>query len=781
MLWSSATCMALLLGLGGAWVWKRFTRERHRTEYIDHILESLGGSWCVWHAQDGLITWNATFQEELGLAQGTRPAWQNFLGLFQRDVRDALQKDLKYCAEARQPLQRACALQKRATLWEIKGYPFRKDQVLLWIEPSPDRTVSLEDLERDLQRERQKNQRFETILKHVPVIMWCQDRATQRLVFCSQSYADALEAPISEVLDRQILLFQDDPRHPSPPETHFHKHVIIAGERRLLDICQTQTEGYTVGYALDVTDLEHYQNELQRYFQAHQDVLELVSVPIAVYGPDERLQFFNTAYARLSGIDAYWLGQKPSFGEVLEELRARRRLPEFADFPAYKKKQLQYFTSMLEPIEELQHLPDERTIRMVIYPHPLGGLLFVFEDVTDKLSLERQYNTLIDVQQETLDHLYEGIVVFGSDNRLRLTNPAFGKLWGLNHKQLAPGVHLSTVVEAIKPYCHYGPDWDVFKMNIIASLTDRIPKSGRLERTDNSILSFSYVPLPDGGNLLSYFDVTDSTKVENALRDRNEALEKADQMKSEFIANISYELREPLNTIVGFTEILTNQYFGGLNDRQMEYSKAVLSSSQQLLSLINDLLDLASIEGGYFYLKKSFFDVFQMASSLMNQFQTKAEEKTITLALDCPKTIGLFWADETRIKQITFNLLKNSLNHTPQEGEVRLFFKKEEDFLLLRVTDTGVGIPSADLERIFEKFERIVVPHDKTYGAGLGLSLVRHLTQMHGGKVSIHSQEGRGTTVECWLPLQEEETQDLDHRTPLALHVPSKARLAATG
>ncbi|HZB91408.1 MAG TPA: ATP-binding protein [Stellaceae bacterium] len=603
--------------------------------------------------------------------------------------------------------------------------------------------------------------RLRALLDALPLPVWRRD-ADLNLVDCNRAYAAAVDAPVAATLSeaREIAAgvigengraLAGRARSSAVAQSESH-HIVVAGSRRLMEFTEAPLDGGLVGYAQDFTDLENIQAELARHIAAHADVLENVAVAIAIYGPDTRLTFHNTAFANLWRLEEDWLGTEPTLDEVLERLRERRRIPEHADFRAFKRQQLAMFTSLIEPQEELLHLPDERTLRLVVSPHPFGGLTFVYEEVTDKLALERSYNTMIEVQRETLDNLYEAVAVFGSDGRLKLSNPAYAQMWQLDPADLQGEPHVSEIIEKQRPFYDDGGDWAAMKRRIIARLTAHMAESTRLARRDGSILQAVTVPLPDGNVLLSYLDVTDSTRVEHALRERNEALETAGRLKSEFIANVSYELRTPLNAIIGFAEILTNQYFGELTPRQLDYSRGILDSSHRLLSLINDILDLATIEAGYMTLETQDVDIHTLMSSVLSLTRERARKQNLKLEFDCPTDIGALVADERRLKQALFNLISNALKFTPPGGTVTLAARRTADRVALIVADTGVGVPREDQARIFEKFER-GSPNARQSGPGLGLSLVKSFIELHGGTVEMDSRPGSGTTVTCYLSL----------------------------
>jgi signal transduction histidine kinase len=232
------------------------------------------------------------------------------------------------------------------------------------------------------------------------------------------------------------------------------------------------------------------------------------------------------------------------------------------------------------------------------------------------------------------------------------------------------------------------------------------------------------------------------------LREKNEALETADRLKSEFIPNVSYELRTPLNVLIGFTEILTNQYFGTLNARQLDYAHSILDSAHHLMDLINDILDLATIEAGYLVLEQNRVDVRQMLKAVAALTEERARSRGLDFRLLCSPEVGTIEADERRLKQALFNLASNAIKFTPPGGAVSIEAESRGGELLFSVADTGIVIEPADQARGVERF----APGARQSAAGLGLALVKKLIELHGGAVEIESAAGLGTRVTCRLP-----------------------------
>jgi signal transduction histidine kinase len=606
------------------------------------------------------------------------------------------------------------------------------------------------------QRQIEECEALRTLMEVVAVPIWARDR-NGKLVYANKAYARAVEARDgADVVERGIELFDRAARsglllaQQNAQSYAGRLSAIVLGSRRSFEVQSFPNRNGSAGIGIDVTEAERMRADLARMTQAHRRTLDQLTTGVAIFGANQKLAFYNAAYRSLWDIDGGFLDQEPSDAAVLDRLRAARKLPEEQDFRQWKAALHEAYHAT-EAREHMWHLPDGRTLRVVTTPNAEGGVIYLFDDVTERLDLVRRYDALIRVQGETLDNLAEAVAVFASDGRLRLFNPVFARLWKLPPATLAERPHIETVIGWCQPLSGDSPLWRRLRAAITA-IDDRDQVTGRIERRDGSVIDCATVPLPDGATLLTFQDVTDTVNVERALRERNEALEEADEIKIDFVHHVSYELRSPLTNIIGFAHFLGDPVTGPLNEKQREYLGYITTSTNALLAIINNILDLASIDAGAMTLNLGLVDIRATMRDAAEGVQDRLVQSDISLNIRVAPDIGGFVADERRVRQTLFNLLANAIGFSPAGETVTLSAQRLKDAVVFSVTDHGPGIPADVKDKVFDWFETHSLG-SRHRGTGLGLSLVRSFVELHGGTVTLDSAVGSGTTVTCVFPI----------------------------
>lgn len=607
-------------------------------------------------------------------------------------------------------------------------------------------------------------------LKHLNFPLW-QRREDGRMTYCNSVFASVIGVGEVQVTNPesgiQPELFPnacDIARQAirTRQTAHMRRHVVIDGNRVLMEIVETPIEFEggkkgTIGYAIDASELEVTQSALKQHLAVQNDLMESSSSAIAIYGADKRLKFYNKAFVQLWKLDERWLDTNPPYSQVLDSLRNKQKLPEQADFQAFRKEQTALFHELIEKHEEFYYLPDERVLHVIIIPHEHGGLLFSYEDVTDQIALERSYKTLTSVHQQTLEHLSEAIAVFGANGRLSLYNSAYANLWELSHALLRSEPHLKQVLEETRflyPQQAAKEEWERYGLEIMESMEQRASKQLRLTLTDETVLQWQSTPLPDGSMLFSYLDITDSALVEASLRAEKAALEEADSIKSNFLANVSYELRSPLTSIIGFTQMLLRGEGNRRADKQKRYIEGIDESARRLNTLIDHTLDIASIDAGYVELVREDNDIISIAQiSLQEMSQHVTSRKTINSTLHMDEDIPPLYSDKKRMKQIIGNILSYAQESIDERGniDVKISYDESSAVFTVAITHDGKTVDPKEYESLFEQF--YLRSHNSYYSTSLGLTVAKRLVEMHGGAIDMRSDAKDGTTITCFFPV----------------------------
>jgi signal transduction histidine kinase len=596
------------------------------------------------------------------------------------------------------------------------------------------------------------------LLNGVASPSWARDEEG-RLRWVNAAYVAAVEAQDmatavlhgAELLDRPVREMSQQTRA-AGEVWRGRVPVVVAGARRMFDVLEVPVEGGSVGLAFDVSEAEALRGDLARLADAHSRTLDQLSTAVAIFDRSQRLVFHNAAYRELWGLEQSFVDQKPTDSEIMDRLRGARRLPEQADYRGWRASLLAAYRSP-ETSEQVWYLPNGRTLRTAISPNPQGGVTYLFDDVTERFALESQFHALTRVQGETLDALKEGVGVFGTDGRLKFHNPAFARLLKLDPSALSDKPHIDAVAALCEPFCPDPGTWQALR-GVVAGLQDgRRGVEQRLACRDGTVLDCAAAPLPDGATLLTFIDTTASVNVERALTERNDALIEAAKLRDDFVHHVSYELRSPLTNIIGFVQLLGDDSVGPLNAKQREYASYVTKSSAALLAIINDILDLASIDTGAMELSLGDVDIAATMQAAAEGVQDRLAESDIRLQVVSMDEIGSFRADGKRIRQILFNLLSNAIGFSSPGQTVSLAALRRPDEVVFKVTDTGRGIPQAVLDQVFDRFHTHTIG-SRHRGVGLGLSIVRSFVELHGGRITIDSVSGQGTCVTCIFPAE---------------------------
>ena len=634
---------------------------------------------------------------------------------------------------------------------------------LLWFFDS---TENLRELERRAQESDEARSAFSALaglIEAAPIPMWHR-RPDMRLHFVNHAYVEAVGATDGlQVVEEGIeLLEPENGRSASDyaaeavaADTQNERIVsaTLNGERRQLRVFDIPLGGSGVaGLAIDVQDLIDTKSEVRELSEAQRDLLNLMSSGVAQFDSKHVLSFANLPFQSLFAFRDQWLSEKPEFARVLDRMRENGKLPEVRDFPAWRKDREEWFRAS-DPTEENWLLPDGTHLRVLAQPIPDGGLLMIFEDRTEQAQLASARDILLRVRTATFDNLFEAIAVFSADGRLSIWNRLFAETWKLTDDQLIKHPRLDELLPMLAEHLKKPAQISILGELIRMTSSNRAQRKSKAVFADGRMFQIATIPLPDGNTLFTMLDMSDTLKIEQALRDRNSALQDADAIKGKFLANMSYEFRTPLTSISGFADLLKAGIAGEIGPQAMEYVDAILQSAERLSEQINTVLDYSQIEAGALPLALENVDVPALVAQIANGKAQMAEDAGVKMQVESGDALGAMSLDPKRISQAVGQVLDNAIRYHRSGGEVLLLARWQGDVLELVVSDDGPGIKESDIRRLSP--DSVHARADDGAGAmthGLGLPLARQIVESHGGMFHLHSEVGQGTTVFIALP-----------------------------
>ena len=686
---------------------------------------------------------------------------------FARDDLDALAAALSDLRLGGQPFRRQLGYAASDRVVELRaalaGPPAPEGTILLWLFDISDTEIERAKLSGRLSQTELALNALTQLIESAPFPMWYRGPDLS-LGLVNAAFVAAVEArDAADVIERGSELIDasgtisarsgaERAIETGKPYSRMQP-ATIGQERRMLRLVDVPLPtGAVAGFAIDIQDLEDARIDLERNQSAQRELADRMTAGTAQFDADRQLSFFNQPFAIMAQIEPEWLSERPEFERVLEKMRDNGRLPEVRDFPAWKAERRDWFLSPDEAIEEDWILPSGDHLRIIGQPMPDGGLRLIFEDRTEQVRLASARDTLLRVRAATFDNLFEVISVFASDGRLYLWNRRFSEVWNLDEAWLAEHPRVDELVPAMAKTL-VNPTAAAQVRELVRSTTSgRQSGTGRVSLTDGRHFEFAAVPLPDGNALFTMIDVTDSTRIESALRERATGLEEADRIKTDFVANMSYELRTPLTSIGGFAEMLAAGYAGKLPAAAVDYVGAILESVERLSKLINDVLDLTQGDTKGVVLERERVDVAGMCRAVGEAMRARSVEKKQTLDLNIDPSTGSVIGDARRLREAVEHVLRNAVTYTEEGGHIALQAAGNDGAAIITIVDDGPGIAAEDQGLVFARFHRSVGGARSDAALGLGLPLTQQFIEAHGGTVELVSAPGEGTAVTLTIP-----------------------------
>jgi PAS domain S-box-containing protein len=616
-------------------------------------------------------------------------------------------------------------------------------------------------------------QRFRDFAEISSDWLWEMD-ADLRFTYLSDNLRRALDVDPGSGLGKRRQDIHDLSRDPEKWQTHFadlaarrpfrdfrYAYRLPDGRDAYISISGMplfDTAGNFSGYrgtGRDITpevDADRRAGEAQARLAA---AFESLANGIALFDRDDRLIVCNPAYRRYTGLDDELFKPGVSLEEILRARLARGLIP-------------------LSPGENIESFMAERVSRdrtahpaferqqadgswLLIYEQPFAeGRVVTTYDITALKAREKELGEKTRLLESTLEHMGEGISVYDADLKMIAWNEQLIEMVGLPREMYKVGTPLEDVVRYSAERGEYGSG------AIEGYVRERVnqsklPVAHRQARWrfNGRYVELRRTPMPGGGFVTVYSDLTDRKRAEDALREAKEAAEAANKTKSEILANMSHELRTPLNAIIGFSDIIQREAFGLVGERRyLDYARDIHDSGAHLLALINDILDVSKAEAGRIELLEGLVDVTELFDSCVRLVRARADEAHVTIEAHPTDRLPKLHADGLRLKQVLLNLLSNGIKFTPAGGRVTLdAHLGDHQKFVIRVTDTGIGMSSEDIPKALSPFGQLESTRARRYpGTGLGLPLSKALIELHGGELSIESEAGKGTTVIVTLP-----------------------------
>lgn len=618
----------------------------------------------------------------------------------------------------------------------------------------------------DNKTEKNHDNSFIDILDSLPIYVWQKDKDL-KITYCNKPYADALESTKENVIKNNLKLvpqsknsvYVDHSLYLTKPKK-LTEHVIINGSRRLISIEESPFLGKekSTGIAIDITEREKIEKNYKDYKKQTEDVLDNLSIPVAIFNENTILVFANQAFIDLFSIEKLDIYENCKFIDIVNYILSNNSILIPEDITKYKDITKNLFQTIIEPYHTTLQLANEKTLNVNITPNQTGGLLFVFEDVSDRISLERRLNSALSIEEETLNHLSEGIIVFGPDNKIKIVNQFTFELLSIPKDHNFKNYHITEFFKLSENMFNSENEFEFWISKLINTITKRFEFSETLTLQSGDFIRYQYIPLPEGFNLMKLLNITDEVKFEKIQKEKAELINQIDKIKSNLISNISYEIKSPLQAALGFAEILYNRYFGDLNEKQLEYCSGITDSIEKLTNIVDSVINLSSLESGILKIKYEETNLFEFISELISSLSKQSKSQNITLENEFNDQNFVVFIDKMIMQQVFHQILTKILQHTSEHSVISISINVPEsmpDYFNFIIKSQTIGLNQIEIQKI----NTILIndPADNNLDTSIDFELIfaNKVIRLHNGKISLSQNDREETVLIFCMPIRQ--------------------------
>ena len=600
---------------------------------------------------------------------------------------------------------------------------------------------------------------LDKILDFLPVYVWQKNRNLQ-VTYCNEAYAKALEASKDYVIANNVKLisasrrgvYVDQSLYSTKPKKNT-EHVVINGSRRLLSIEETPftKDGKSTGVAIDITDKEEIETNFRNYQKHTEEVFNNISVPVAIFDANTILVFANQAIIRMFSVAEVDIYKNYKFADIMNYLLTRGSIIASEDILKYKAKAKELFQEVIEPHCTTIHLTNGNVLSVTITPNHSGGLVFVFEDITDKVQLERKVNSVSSIYRKTLDAFSEGAIILESDSKIKIANKVALDLWRREKIEAYIGDFFQNSSQLLTADSKI----QLMDTSLLAMISERVAFSKQLQFLSGETIRCEYMPLPDGLGIMRFVNISDTVNLTKTIEEKKVITEQIDRLKSNLISNISHEMHASIQTIAGFADILCNKYFGELSEQQMEYCYGISNAIKNLSDTIDAVIELANMEAGQ--MKLSYADarllkIIQTAISLVNDV---AKKQNISISTNFEDPEFDVYLDEKSITKALFYLINHSMQELSSGNKINILvtINNDQGDFEIAIKDDGTLLPADELENIQQGLADNSKYNYLEHSLDFGLALANNIVKLHKGALDVQSDEASGNVVICKLPI----------------------------